>query len=118
MAHNNSLCTLGYLIGSKQSCSMAFYGLLLCGFHSNCTQYVWKPVASNAADELNQVQHHPACLSLTRMMASFSSRFSLQSDYPKMRGWPTLGDNESSAKLLLPRPHGVRDAVWEANKCR
>jgi hypothetical protein len=50
---------------------MAFYGLLLCGFHSNCTQYVWKPVASNAADELNQVQHHPAYLSLTRMMDLF-----------------------------------------------
>jgi hypothetical protein len=97
---------------------MAFYGLLLCGFHSNCTQYVWKPVASNAADELNQVQHHPAYLSLTRMMASFSSRFSLQSDYPKRRGWPTLGDNESSAKLLLPRPHGVRKTHIRLDCCR
>jgi hypothetical protein len=36
---------------------MAFYGLLLCGFHVNCTQYVWKPAASNAPDKLNRVQH-------------------------------------------------------------
>jgi len=106
MAHNNSLCTLGYLISSKQSCSMAFYGLLLCGFHINCTQYVWKHAAPNVADELNRVQHHPACLPLTRidgLQVLGCSRVTR-----KGADGPPLKITNASAKLLLPGPHGVR----------